>query len=88
MIFFIPELAFTQPFIHLGWSSSAVELLLQLFSSARLVNQSIDRKSSTYSLDNQPIEKFQGRIEEMVSDRLLQINTLWQRLIKGDFTLY
>ncbi len=39
-------------------------------------------------LDNQPVEKFQGRIEEIVRDRLLQINTLWQRLIKGEFILY
>lgn len=38
--------------------------------------------------ENQPIEKFQGRIEESVRDRLLQINTLWQRLIKREFTLY
>ncbi len=39
-------------------------------------------------LENQPIEKFQERIEEIVRDRLLQIDTLWQRLIQGDFTLY
>ena len=39
-------------------------------------------------LENQPIEKFQGRIEEIVRDRLLQINTLWQRLIEREFTLY
>ncbi len=39
-------------------------------------------------LENQPIEKFQGRIEEIVSEGLLQINRLWQRLIEGDFTLY
>ena len=39
-------------------------------------------------LENQPIEEFQGRIEEIVRDHLLQINTLWQRLIKGEFTLY
>ena len=38
--------------------------------------------------ENQPIEKFQGRIEEIVRDLLLQIDTLWQRLIKGEFTLY
>ena len=38
--------------------------------------------------ENQTTEKFQGRIEEIVSDRLLQINTLWQRLIKGEFNLY
>ncbi|MGK7894815.1 MAG: hypothetical protein AB4372_14660 [Xenococcus sp. (in: cyanobacteria)] len=28
------------------------------------------------------IEKFPGRIEESVSDRLSQINRLWQRLIE------
>ena len=39
-------------------------------------------------LENQPTEKFQGRIEEIVRDRLLQINTLWQKLIEGEFTLY
>jgi S-adenosylmethionine synthetase len=39
-------------------------------------------------LENQPVEKFQERIEEIVRDRLLQINTLWQRLIEGEFTLY
>ncbi len=39
-------------------------------------------------LDNQPIEEFQGRIEEIVGDRLLQINTFWQRLIEREFTLY
>ena len=38
--------------------------------------------------ENQPTEKFQGRIEEIVRDRLLQINTLWQRLIEGEFNLY
>ena len=38
--------------------------------------------------ENQPIEEFQGPIEEIVRDRLLQINTLWQRLIKREFTLY
>ncbi len=38
--------------------------------------------------ENQPIEQFQGRIEEIVRDRLLQINTLWQRLIERKFTLY
>ena len=39
-------------------------------------------------LENQPIKKFQGRIEEILRDHLLQIDTLWQRLIKGEFTLY
>ena len=39
-------------------------------------------------LENQPIEEFQGRIEEIVRDLLLQIDTLWQRLIKGEFTLF
>ena len=34
------------------------------------------------------IEKFQGRIEEILSDRRLQINTLWQKLIEGKFNLY
>ncbi|MDJ0593229.1 MAG: methionine adenosyltransferase [Pleurocapsa sp. MO_226.B13] len=38
--------------------------------------------------ENQPVEEFQGRIEEIVRDRLLQINTLWQRLIEREFTLY
>lgn len=38
--------------------------------------------------ENQPIEEFQRPIEEIVGDRLLQINTLWQRLIEGEFTLY
>ena len=38
--------------------------------------------------ENQPVAEFQGRIEEIVRDRLSQINTLWQRLIEGDFTLY
>ena len=38
--------------------------------------------------ENQPIEQFQGRIEEIVRDRLLQINTLWQRLIERKLTLY
>ncbi len=39
-------------------------------------------------LDNQPLEKFQGRIKEIVRDRLSQINKLYQRLIEGEFTLY
>jgi hypothetical protein len=38
--------------------------------------------------ENQPVEEFQGRIEKIVRDRLSQINTLWQRLIEGEFTLY
>jgi S-adenosylmethionine synthetase len=38
--------------------------------------------------ENQPIGKFQGRIEESVRECLLQINRLWQRLIKREFTLY
>jgi S-adenosylmethionine synthetase len=38
--------------------------------------------------ENQPIEKFQEPIEEIVRDRLSQINTLWQRLIEREFTLY
>jgi hypothetical protein len=36
--------------------------------------------------ENQPVEEFQGRIEKIVRDRLSQINTLWQRLIEGEFT--
>ncbi len=39
-------------------------------------------------LDHQPLEKFQGRIEEIVRDRLSPINKLYQRLIEGEFTLY
>ena len=56
------------------------------------IGQPVDRPQivdvQIQMLDNQPIEKFQGRIEEIVRDRLLQINTLWQRLIEREFTLY
>ena len=39
-------------------------------------------------VENQPVEEFQERIEEIVREHLLQMNRLWQRLIKRDFTLY
>ncbi|MDJ0647253.1 MAG: methionine adenosyltransferase [Xenococcaceae cyanobacterium MO_188.B19] len=38
--------------------------------------------------ENQTINKFQRRIEEIVQNHLLQINRLWQRLVERDFTLY
>ena len=45
-------------------------------------------KYSFLSNKARSVADFQERVEKIVLDCLLQINTLWQRLIKDEFTLY